>query len=510
MRWWNGGVERHALKCVIPMLAAFAFASLAHAQTMRLPAVRTPVELLAKDMKGAIEDGLRLRLHEAANGRAWLAERRGPIHVSVKFDEKGQVLVDLGPGLGDLSNTPDMEDLENWLLNEVEVALDDKVIHHGIVFLFDGKDMYFYHPEDRRRATGDAAAPSDLSTVVVSAGHGYYRLFGQNGSDYAWVLQRSEQHGVQEDVVTMEYATLLQEALRQRAGIPSPKLTRFDSDLTHAGTGKPWSHVAARYYLAWQYPDAPGIWHSLPGVESSDRERREDIRSRPLFANHIGAGALIHLHTNAGPPTARGTRVFYDRGSPESKRLGDALLCGMKEVVRALPKYSDFRMDDESRNDGSYGENALASMPSALVELAFHSNEEDAAALLDDDFRNAAVNGLAKGFKLYKENRECEPFTMTGVDEASGYVGRNGTVKVRFRGFPTSPVTLRFEEIDCDASTAECMSQQGTGTFDVSPATYYGLRCPSLPGQRRFRLTLVDGDGVASNTVEGVLNCKDA
>lgn len=180
----------------------------------------------------------------------------------------------------------------------------------------------------------------------------------------------------------------------------------------------------------------------------------------------------------------------------------------MREVVRVLPKYSAFKMDDHSRSDGNYGENRLASMPSALVELAFHSNKDDAAALLDEDFKKAAVNGLAKGIKLYMDDKDCEPFMVTAVGKGSGYADRNATMMFSYTGSPRSPVRFDFEEIGCDPSTTECMSQQSFRSIEPSPMVYYGLRCPGIPGVRKYRLTLTDSDGVTSSPAEGEVNCK--
>jgi len=465
-----------------------------------------PIELIAAGARRQMEQHLSRRLYEAANGRTWFDERQGPINVTVKFDDAGQLLVDLGPGLGELSNTAEMEDLESWLINAADLEVADRFTHRGIVFRFDGKDMYFYHPEERPPPPRRSASLNGVPRIVLSPGHGYYRLYGKK-DNYSWVFQRSEQHGVQEDVITMEYAELLQEEMRQRIWGAVPVLARFDASYTHAETKQPWRHISARYYLAWQYPKNPEIWHSLPDDKTQGRERLEDIRSRPFFANHVGAAAAVHLHTNAEPSgTVRGTRVYYHRGSPESKKLADRLLCGMKEIVRSLPRYEDFPMDEEARNDGNYGENRLAAMPSALVELAFHSNKEDAAALLDDDFKKAVVSGLTKGFKLYREGAECEPF-MVELGEGYGYTNHIGTVTLSFKGYPRTPVDFHFEEFDCGPSATACINQYGS-RYSVSSPMYYPLRCPNRPGPHKYRLTMTDADGVISNAAEGEINCK--
>lgn len=56
--------------------------------------------------------------------------------------------------------------------------------------------------------------------------------------------------------------------------------------------------MAARYNLQEILPGQPEIWNSLPTATHDLREYDEDIRSRPLYANHLNATGLISVHTN--------------------------------------------------------------------------------------------------------------------------------------------------------------------------------------------------------------------
>lgn len=143
-----------------------------------------PIELVASGAKRQMEARLSRRLYEVVNERTWFDERQGPINVVVRFDDTGRVLIDLGPDLGALSNTAEMEDLQSWLINAFDMELADEVTHHGISFLFDGKDMYFYHPEERPRPSMRSARTLSWPRVVLSPGHGYYKLFRPKAEDW--------------------------------------------------------------------------------------------------------------------------------------------------------------------------------------------------------------------------------------------------------------------------------------------------------------------------------------
>lgn len=52
----------------------------------------------------------------------------------------------------------------------------------------------------------------------------------------------------------------------------------------------------------------------------------------------------------------------------------------MKELIHAQEAYKDFYVATQPES-GNYGENTSAIMPSIIVEVAFHTNVSDAAAL---------------------------------------------------------------------------------------------------------------------------------
>ena len=139
--------------------------------------------------------------------------------------------------------------------------------------------------------------------------------------------------------------------------------------------------MSSRYHLKALLPEHVDIWNSLPNDTNRDREVREDIRARPLYANHLGVGGLISLHTNGNDnPAIRGLEVYYHEDKPQDRELAAQVLCSMKELIHAEPGYEDFPVRT-APSVGRHGENRIGTMPSVLVEVAYHSNGEDSAAL---------------------------------------------------------------------------------------------------------------------------------
>jgi hypothetical protein len=199
-----------------------------------------------------------------------------------------------------------------------------------------------------------------------------------------------------EDFITPEYARELARWFRERNGADT-SFPRAEAILAHDPSGEPWWQLGARYNLKNILPDNIEIWHSLPGDQGSNRERNEDIVSRPLYANHLGADAVFHLHTNAAEPTASGTRLFYHEGRDNDKRLAENVLCYMKEIIQAQGPYEKYNVPSQAISRSNLGENREAKMPSVIVESGFHTNASDAVALQDPVFRTAAMKGVEKG-----------------------------------------------------------------------------------------------------------------
>ena len=159
--------------------------------------------------------------------------------------------------------------------------------------------------------------------------------------------------------------------------------------------------MSSRYHLKALFPERTDMWNEFPNSPESAREKEEDIRARPNYANHLGVDVMLSLHTNGSDSASlRGTEVYYHQDKPQDKALADSILCGMREIIRAQPGYRDFPIR-ESSTSARHGENRIGKMPSVIIETAYHSNPDDVAALQDPVFRSASMKGVEKGYRLW-------------------------------------------------------------------------------------------------------------
>jgi hypothetical protein len=342
--------------------------------------------------------------------------------------------------------------------------------------------------------------------VVVSAGHGIYYNYEYED----WLAQRDPSNGITEDFITPGYATELSTWLSARSGATTP-FTRSTATDLHQPSGQPWWKMGARYHLEVTYPDNPEIWHSLPNAPPYDMwERDEDIRSRPLLANHIGAGTILHLHTNAADDTsATGARAFYHTGRAADQQLANNILCYMKELIQAKETYKNYTVASQSVKATKYGENRLAEMPSVIVESGFHTNASDAVALQDPEFRTAAMKGVEKGYRLNAAGKTmCTPFKITSIPDVSTSNGTSALVSVNYEGYPQFAVKAKIEIVSCPTGWT-CWGGEGTYSSTPSPLSYWFGCNGSAAGTIRLRTTLSDTDGV-TNAVEHNVTCTTA
>jgi len=314
----------------------------------------------------------------------------------------GSWTVELGVGfLGDVKGSQIPAELDARL-QAIRLAVllqreQQGAIPSSLEFQFNGHrlEQHFPSPQARLRAQDPLEGGATGVDVFISASHGWYLHGGST-----WRLQRPLSNGMVEDLVTPQFARRLAEVLEQD-GV-GWTLSRSEEAALHPAAGKLWWQMAARYHAQALYPDRPDIWQSYADRSTPLREYNDDIRSRPLMANEVGAGVLVHLHTNAASPSATGMMAFHQSGRSEDQRLGHVLLCSMRDAIQQVPDYADYRVRVQP-STGNYGENRLALAPSILIELGFHTNPKDAAALQDPQFQAAVAEGLRKGYGAFRQ-----------------------------------------------------------------------------------------------------------
>ena len=348
-------------------------------------------------------------------------------------------------------------------------------------------------------------APLLPTKVVISAGHGWYRNYNPS---IGWTLQRDPYNGMTEDLITPFHALDLETWLITRSQAETHFVRSQSSDI-YAPPNAEWWQVAARYHLQQVYPNNPEIWNSMPRLRANDREMDEDIRSRPLFANHIAADTLISLHTNGSPDTSvRGAEVWTQTLRAPDRALGNSILCYMKEIVQAQDDYTTYPVRTAA-NTGNKGENRVATMRAAIVEIGYHTNAIDAAALQDPVFREAAMKGVEKGYRLYEQGQPCKPFKITSIAAASANHSTSVPVKVDYEGFPEFSVKAKIEITSCPDSTChggELIIPAAT----ASPLTWnFGCNSSTSSPTKTIgvRTTLTDVDGVVTNSVDSTVTC---
>lgn len=250
--------------------------------------------------------------------------------------------------------------------------------------------------------------------------------------------------------------------------------------------------------------------------KKNDRERDDDILSRPRFANHIRADALLSLHTNAAAKnsSARGTRAYYYPGHTAGRALANNVLCYMKELIHAQSAYSDFPVRSSAEKNNRHAENRDAKMPAAVIEIGFHTNASDAAALRDTNFRTAAMKGVEKGYRLFRAGRTgCQPFVTQNIPNASGRFNVYFHAPARYSGYPQFPVKVETKNIYC-APGWYCQNLKKTFKTPSAPGIFnITFRCtaPSNtnepPSTFKWRSKFIDADGVTTAIKEHMTTC---
>lgn len=463
--------SKAAGKCLAA--AFFVTANFAIAQTVDS---ESPISSMSPLERSEIEVRANDKINSMLRGRTFFPGQASPVIASSRLDpETNELLVDLGEENGPYAESLEMEDLQKHITEAASQVLGSIDGWEGVDLRFGGKDMYFWFPQQRpaedlvrpAAATDDAKA-SSTDTIVLSAGHGVYYHEGYK----KWMPQREVYFSAREDDVTQDFvAQLNQQMIRELWGRKRQKLevvlARSLSSDIHEESGRPWRDIAGRYHIKALYPDIPELWHSRPHNQGGDNERIEDMYSRPALANHVNAAASIHIHTNAWEPETRGARFYYQKGQPESKRLASSLACHVREVLKSRPEFPDYVVDAVGRT-GNYAELRSAKMPSSLIEIGFHTNEKDAAAMQRPDFRKFAMAGVRKGYELFRAGVACDPFKVTDVTNISTF-GSTISLQATYSGTPTFPVYLELGDEFGNVTYAQASGPTAPNllTFDI-------------------------------------------
>ena len=327
-----------------------------------------------------------------------------------------------------------------------------------------------------------AAALSSKALVIVSPGHGLYQteLTPRAGCEpselpFGWDYQRPCTFNTWEDILTPNFALALNDGLNRNGLILVESTRQLDRDAGVGTSGQAAWLEAARYHIKSQ-GFAASIWDSRRG------HRDDDIASRPLYANARNAALLISVHTNAfDDEAARGLEILYDTSNNnafESERLARFIYNEVLDNIRR--NYApDWKGRGVKGSNGNYGENRLAKMPSVIIEVGFHTNPTDNAALQDSKFQEIVAKAMQRGVERY-----------LGIDNVTQ--------------FPNSPINRQPGGLQAENPKLDSLLP----TFSwqtVSGASHYGLYILRLSD----RALVYENENISTTSLtlpEGVLD----
>ncbi|MBQ8510719.1 MAG: N-acetylmuramoyl-L-alanine amidase [Clostridia bacterium] len=118
-----------------------------------------------------------------------------------------------------------------------------------------------------------------------------------------------------------------------------------------------------------------------------------DLETRMNIANSFGADRFVSIHCDSYPAdtSVSGVRIYYVRG-----RDADSLASQTADAIAAELEGSTPRIMPMNEND-TYYVIRVSEAPGLLVEIGFLSNPEEAASMLDEDWKQSMALGIANG-----------------------------------------------------------------------------------------------------------------
>lgn len=238
--------------------------------------------------------------------------------------------------------------------------------------------------------------------IAINPGHGL--LFNDETNEWNW--QREEFHGIREDLLTPEFAIILNDLLLQEDFTTYP-LRELDKNRGIGESGLDSWQESARAFIRAKGDVPEYIWNTI----RTSNDIAQDIYSRVLYSDYLDTDVLINIHTNgsiAGDLTGEGdktgTQTFYCNQEINSNNQQSRLLA--EAVHHSIINNVKTRFD-ENWNDGgifpfNHGENCLATNPAIIVEVGFHDKATpDAEYLQDIHFRQVVSEAMKEGIKDY-------------------------------------------------------------------------------------------------------------
>jgi hypothetical protein len=164
----------------------------------------------------------------------------------------------------------------------------------------------------------------------------------------------------------------------------------------------------------------PSVYDPSNDGTSGDGGSDPSARSRWAAWEHPSGEDAVYLswHSNAASSTARGTVTYWagsECSNPAVAGSGDLAAIVQDAIVENVRALRDPAWNDRGTATSCFSEVSPTNnseMPSVLVELAFHDNADDTAALKDPTFRLDASRGMAHGIARYFAERDGLALTL--------------------------------------------------------------------------------------------------
>ena len=177
---------------------------------------------------------------------------------------------------------------------------------------------------------------------------------------------------------------------------------------------------------------------------------------RAALADALGADLMLSIHHNAptqGSASQPGIEVFYQSGSPESKRLGGLAWEYAMEALAAFDINWVAAADAgvmtvlNTRGIDAYGIIRHPDTVTALIELGYISNRAEAELFATPEYVTAASTALADAITAYLETDQGGGGYVTGrvFDPLPG-VSRSVCVDPPLRGQPSPSLSRAWVE----------------------------------------------------------------
>jgi N-acetylmuramoyl-L-alanine amidase len=248
----------------------------------------------------------------------------------------------------------------------------------------------------------NSGIPANLLLEITSPSGGITEVvFHDSGNTYT--IDDFSFRGSQRSVVIDPgHGQILQNGVLRYERPPSPTYGLIEDNLTLDMAGSARSELQAAHITVLLTRETSRAPFAPPncGVPCF-----ADINKRARWAEKQEPDLMISIHTNGGPPTANGSESFYSTIAPDPDSASLAQF--------VLSRVVDLGLRDRGVKQTNFNVINTSSIPSTLIEVAFHSNSElasgqvitDEDRLNDPAFRSLAAKAISDGIQDFYASR---------------------------------------------------------------------------------------------------------